>query len=559
MLGYKDLVKKLGIDFKETPHRIRVLSSLVENGKIEQAKELAKFYNEKDRGDMEEKIVELASVYAENFFKFKDESLAKAEEYLRQIAASHIPSEDYELTGYEVNEDEKGVRLVFSKKKDRRPPKDWWENCIKRAKRFADDPESFCGALYYRPESFPQGEKLKEAFGKPYKGSLTKEEEKILKEAVMSFEGKIKEPLWKRLMFWKKGEKKELTKDYRTQEERGHPDYSTEGKGEGKWEDYRTSKFSEASRKLLAKIKALKKKIEELEEEEKEHPKERLLKKKLLEKEEPAKRLPPKKKLPKEVPIEFEEEEEEIPVKKSLPKRSLPKEEAVERPRFKTKAEREVSKTTLLEKEEKEKKEEKREEEKERPRVKPPERRFEKLYPEIALREESLKRIKEKIARLKERLASLEDKTKTIERIKRKAVFDPRILTDLDPEAGFGPMPEFAQERAPEYKYEVELAHEKSEEIKKPIPKTMQMVKEKAPVVEKAFVEKASKVMKIIDEMIEKGLITENEKYQKFSDLLKFNDFELERFKKFVNETKSERGVLVIDEGIIDFNKIVGD
>ncbi len=64
-------------------------------------------------------------------------------------------------------------KLSFHKTapEDRRPPKGWWENCIARAKKFADDPESFCGGLWYHPEDFAGGKKMKESFGEPRKSS----------------------------------------------------------------------------------------------------------------------------------------------------------------------------------------------------------------------------------------------------------------------------------------------------------------------------------------------------------------------------------------------------
>jgi hypothetical protein len=56
---------------------------------------------------------------------------------------------------------------------DARPPKDWWDNCIARAKKFATDPQSFCGGLWYHPEWFVGEEAMRESFGEPpKKGSL---------------------------------------------------------------------------------------------------------------------------------------------------------------------------------------------------------------------------------------------------------------------------------------------------------------------------------------------------------------------------------------------------
>lgn len=53
----------------------------------------------------------------------------------------------------------------MAKQEGRRPPKDWWDRCVGRAESFADDPEAFCGWLWYHGEEEGFGS-LREAFGK---------------------------------------------------------------------------------------------------------------------------------------------------------------------------------------------------------------------------------------------------------------------------------------------------------------------------------------------------------------------------------------------------------
>jgi len=48
--------------------------------------------------------------------------------------------------------------------KDGRPPKEWWDNCVSKAKKFATDANKFCGWLY-RQEGGKWG-KIRSAFGK---------------------------------------------------------------------------------------------------------------------------------------------------------------------------------------------------------------------------------------------------------------------------------------------------------------------------------------------------------------------------------------------------------
>lgn len=518
---------------------------------------------------MEEKRVELNEAIAGEYFKLKGENEKLAEEYLLSEAKKLAP-EGFEPTDYELNEAEKKIAVIYKEaQKDRRPPKDWWENCIKRARRFADDPESFCGALWYRPEDFPHGEKLREAFGEPYtpkrRSSLNVEEgdideelddiDKMLVEAIEKGGFKKKETAFsfvEEKEIAKKGveKEKEITQtEYRTRDEtRGHKDYSSEGKGEGKWEDYRTSKFSEASLKL--RLARLMRKLEQIE-------------RKL--KEEEVKVRP---RVEREVPIEWEDEEREVRVR---PREERDRLDRVRR-RLRTltskllseKEKEEDMKVALLKRKianlrrkiaeleaEPEIEEEETFDELERSIE-----RYKALRGRSASRLAKLKEIKAKrLARLKEKLARIREKVGT----KKKAVFDPRVFTDLDPEATFGPHPEMADEvgeRRREYK--VDLAHEKSEEVKKPVPKTIEMVTEKPAEVEKAFIEKASKVIEIVDKMIDKGMISLNQKYSKINELLKFNDLELERIKKYVDEIKKDTIIATGDE-FIDLEKIIGD
>lgn len=77
------------------------------------------------------------------------------------------------LTGNPINTtakmDEIFVKSLYefeTKPKDKRPPKAWWDNCIRKAKKFADDPNKFCGALWANPNEFGGGSKMRDAFGK---------------------------------------------------------------------------------------------------------------------------------------------------------------------------------------------------------------------------------------------------------------------------------------------------------------------------------------------------------------------------------------------------------
>jgi len=69
------------------------------------------------------------------------------------------------------------------KAKDNRPPKQWWENCTRKAKKFADSPDKFCGALWTNPGQFGGGSKMRTVFGGKsleimLKGENMSEEEK---------------------------------------------------------------------------------------------------------------------------------------------------------------------------------------------------------------------------------------------------------------------------------------------------------------------------------------------------------------------------------------------
>lgn len=90
---------------------------------------------------------------------------------------------------------EKTYEQFVNKPEDERPPKRWWENCIDRASSWADDPASVCGALWYHPERFIGGEKMREAYGKGGV-SLTeekKQEEQSLEARIASLEKKVQE------------------------------------------------------------------------------------------------------------------------------------------------------------------------------------------------------------------------------------------------------------------------------------------------------------------------------------------------------------------------------
>ena len=54
---------------------------------------------------------------------------------------------------------------LLTAEKKKRPPKKWFERCKEKAKKFADDPAAFCAGLWYHPERYPGGEKMKKSFG----------------------------------------------------------------------------------------------------------------------------------------------------------------------------------------------------------------------------------------------------------------------------------------------------------------------------------------------------------------------------------------------------------
>jgi len=53
-----------------------------------------------------------------------------------------------------------------------RPPKKWFDACLSRAGKWADDPAKACGALWHDPEKWDEtkGEATKEAYGKSVEG-----------------------------------------------------------------------------------------------------------------------------------------------------------------------------------------------------------------------------------------------------------------------------------------------------------------------------------------------------------------------------------------------------
>jgi len=87
------------------------------------------------------------------------------------------------------------IPIDILKAVDKRPPENWWNSCISRAEKFADDPEAYCGRLWYGPGYTPETKsvdlekagkpwskeqyaRMKESFGAPYKKRLG---EKVLK------------------------------------------------------------------------------------------------------------------------------------------------------------------------------------------------------------------------------------------------------------------------------------------------------------------------------------------------------------------------------------------
>jgi len=101
VLDYKTIVDKVGVEFEDKPSRRKFLSELINSGKLEQAKRLASFYQRLDSRKNGEKVIEIAPEQAKTFFEYKEESLAKAEDFLKSIAPKYASLDDYSLESYE--------------------------------------------------------------------------------------------------------------------------------------------------------------------------------------------------------------------------------------------------------------------------------------------------------------------------------------------------------------------------------------------------------------------------------------------------------------------------
>jgi len=54
---------------------------------------------------------------------------------------------------------------IIKREAESRPPKAWWDKCVKKAASFATDVDAFCGGLWFHPDRFKGGEHMKKAFG----------------------------------------------------------------------------------------------------------------------------------------------------------------------------------------------------------------------------------------------------------------------------------------------------------------------------------------------------------------------------------------------------------
>jgi hypothetical protein len=57
--------------------------------------------------------------------------------------------------------EKQGMEMTESQRTGKKPPKDWFDRCTTRAESFADDPEAYCGALWYHGK-----EEWRSGFGK---------------------------------------------------------------------------------------------------------------------------------------------------------------------------------------------------------------------------------------------------------------------------------------------------------------------------------------------------------------------------------------------------------
>ena len=162
----------------------------------------------------------------------------------------------------------------------------------------------------------------------------------------------------------------------------------------------------------------------------------------------------------------------------------------------------------------------------------------------------------------KKRIASIVDNLIKKQKInKKRATFDPRLITDLNPEKNFGPAPQMAAEKQFKRKpYGTEFADEGSNKRKMPSPNTQDMITKDKREIEKAYTAKATRVASIIDDMLKKNLIKVEDKDKEFERLMGMDIVEIEKIGSYVKKASSNPDtILVNDDMIIDFNKIVGD
>jgi len=107
-----------------------------------------------------------------NTIKSKDIAFLKADRLIHKMQG-YSPISDDDI--------KKSLTVIpdILKDPDDRPPKNWWNACINRAKSWADDPAKVCGSLWHSSERYDptrggiapgKGAAMKEAYGKMEKG-----------------------------------------------------------------------------------------------------------------------------------------------------------------------------------------------------------------------------------------------------------------------------------------------------------------------------------------------------------------------------------------------------
>jgi len=84
----------------------------------------------------------------------------KCENLINKLQDEPI-SKDVLMKAYDGNPPEELIKEC-----SKRPKQGWWDSCIKKAEKFTDTPEKFCGNLHYTPSEHSGGDKTKESFGK---------------------------------------------------------------------------------------------------------------------------------------------------------------------------------------------------------------------------------------------------------------------------------------------------------------------------------------------------------------------------------------------------------